>query len=324
MLGCLLYELCSLERPFSGENISVLMNKILKEEPRAIPSVYSPFIQKLVGSLLMKNHLNRPDIEEILAYKEIHLEIRNLILKFPNYYKSYEDIYCKDLDFLIPKHAEFKKKSLIKPLSYSTLPNLNQESPEKLFTPHNQKNLEKNEKNEKFEKSEKSEKKDKNDKNSIFDVIKQAKKQTFFSGFDSKKQDDYEIMINSNPDHLKEEILSPNKNYRVSFEQYLTNKLTTEKNDDNNNINKKIPSKKDIFNNNDEISIKKTTSHKLEIGGANRKLPANLDIIEERTPVGGSAKLYIFDEEEKKINFNGKNISPTNFAKFKKNSPKGF
>ena len=75
MLGCLLYELCSLEKPFSGENITVIVNKILKEEPKPLSNSYSPFIHKLIKSLLSKRENHRPEISEILQYKEIKAEV---------------------------------------------------------------------------------------------------------------------------------------------------------------------------------------------------------------------------------------------------------
>lgn len=289
MLGCLLYELCALERPFSGENISVLMAKILKEEPKAVSPGYSGLIHRLISSLLAKNQQKRPEIEELLQLKEIRLEIRGLVSRFPQLYGPLEELYCKDLGencFLAPKHpAPGKKKSLIKPLSYSTLPGLEQlkdEAGEKFSTPHNQKAP------------------DQNDKNSILNVIhRHAKKQTMFKAHEE-----------SAPRREEEPAGEPGEpeqrqasNSRVSFEQYLTKKLEKP----------------------EEQPLKSALSKKeipLEDGGKKsqpepprKKAPQNLEIIEEK---GGAGKA-----EEEKRSANGKlMISPNN--KPKKSSPKAF
>ncbi len=302
MLGCLLYELCSLEKPFSGDSISVIMNKILKEEPKNLPIIYSQFIQNLTSSLLSKNQQKRPEIEEILALKEIKIEIKSLIANFPKNYQHLEEIYCKDMRFLHAKApAEYKKKSLIKPLSYSVLPNLQEkeENKEKIFTPKVSEN---------------------NDKNSILNVIKnQAKKQTFFSNFERKDQDQEkkpEEFINETPDsNDKSDSLEKNIN-RVSFNQYLNKKLIVDKNDDDSNSMIIVHKEKT-----EGFIAKKKPSNILEISAV--KKARNLEIIAEKTPIGGSAKLN-FDDEEKKGNFiSNRMISPTNFGKLKRNSPKG-
>jgi len=311
MLGCLLYELCALERPFSGDNISVLMNKILKEEPKAASSTYSGFIHKLISNLLAKNQQKRPEIEEILQIKEIRLEIKSLSLKYPENYKNLEEIYCKDLNdnFLQPHKPEAKKKSLIKPLSYSTLPGLEtmqSENVEKFSTPHNQKVL---------------------DKNSILNVIKQAKKQTLFKPHEDSTpmkefSDTPQVLINVpsiNSADIEFNNDSHRQSNRVSFEQYLSHKLVVEKNDDNSSILvKKVPSKKEIERLTDDP--RKSPSNKL---GIQTKKLGNLEIIDEKTSLGKGNNL----EEEEKRNFSNNNskilISPTNFNKLKRNSPKG-
>lgn len=75
MLGCLLYELCTLEKPFTGENITIIINKILNEEPKPISIFYSPLIQKLVRILLYKNPNQRPTIDDILEMKEFKTDV---------------------------------------------------------------------------------------------------------------------------------------------------------------------------------------------------------------------------------------------------------
>ena len=287
------------------------MNKILKEEPKAASSTYSGFIHKLISNLLAKNQQKRPEIEEILQIKEIRLEIKSLSLKYPENYKNLEEIYCKDLNdnFLQPHKPEAKKKSLIKPLSYSTLPGLEtmqSENVEKFSTPHNQKVL---------------------DKNSILNVIKQAKKQTLFKPHEDSTpmkefSDTPQVLINVpsiNSADIEFNNDSHRQSNRVSFEQYLSHKLVVEKNDDNSSILvKKVPSKKEIERLTDDP--RKSPSNKL---GIQTKKLGNLEIIDEKTSLGKGNNL----EEEEKRNFSNNNskilISPTNFNKLKRNSPKG-
>lgn len=290
MLGCLLYEVCSLEKPFSGENISVLMSKILKEEPKPLPVVYSNFIQKLTRTLLTKNHQKRPEIEEILAFKELRIEIKSLIERFPNYYKPLEELYCKNQDISVPKTFEYKKKSLIKPLSYSNLPNVeitNGENIEKWYTPNNQK------KND--------------DKNSILNVIKQAKKKR------PDELDSPQVPYNNSNNIEQDPSDSAGLKGKVSFEQYLTKKLIVEKTEDNMVLVKK------------NEKIEEGDKKKNLIEKHNKKLK-NLDIIEEKSPMN---KFNLEEEEEEKKSNNNisinnvRIISPTNFNKLKRNSPKG-
>lgn len=41
-LGCVLYELCTLEHPFHADNLLGLVYKIVQETPKPIPAHYSP------------------------------------------------------------------------------------------------------------------------------------------------------------------------------------------------------------------------------------------------------------------------------------------
>lgn len=54
-IGCLLYELCTFQRPFIGDTIYEVFNAIIKEEPPSIINVYS---QEL-NSLLKKYFINK-------------------------------------------------------------------------------------------------------------------------------------------------------------------------------------------------------------------------------------------------------------------------
>ena len=66
MLGCLLYELCSLKKPFLADNIVRLMNLIVTEPIPEIPKEYSDDLRTIVKLLTNKDDTKRPFIREIL------------------------------------------------------------------------------------------------------------------------------------------------------------------------------------------------------------------------------------------------------------------
>ena len=67
-LGCVLYELCTLERAFQGKNLIGLARKIEFEQPEEISEFYSEGLRELVFCLLEKDFEKRPDIERIFEF----------------------------------------------------------------------------------------------------------------------------------------------------------------------------------------------------------------------------------------------------------------
>jgi NIMA (never in mitosis gene a)-related kinase len=47
-LGCVIYELCTLQQPFKADNLLGLVFKIVSETPAPIPATYSPELKQLV------------------------------------------------------------------------------------------------------------------------------------------------------------------------------------------------------------------------------------------------------------------------------------
>lgn len=64
-LGCVLYELLTLKKAFSGRNIADCIRNIILKEPYQIPLVYSHEIRDLTFKLLIKKPKNRPSINDI-------------------------------------------------------------------------------------------------------------------------------------------------------------------------------------------------------------------------------------------------------------------
>ena len=65
-LGCVLYELCTLEHAFQADNLLGLVYKIVREEPKQIPEIYSEQMQEIVTLLLTKDVEKRPTIQQLL------------------------------------------------------------------------------------------------------------------------------------------------------------------------------------------------------------------------------------------------------------------
>ena len=66
-LGCVMYELCSLNRPFQGESIATVLNSILTKSPSALPEQYSEPLKSCILSMLAKKHKERPTVQEIIS-----------------------------------------------------------------------------------------------------------------------------------------------------------------------------------------------------------------------------------------------------------------
>lgn len=67
-LGCVLYELCTLQHAFSASNLLGLVYKIVSGKIDPIPSHYSSDLKNLVNSLMDKEVSSRPHVAEVLQY----------------------------------------------------------------------------------------------------------------------------------------------------------------------------------------------------------------------------------------------------------------
>jgi len=104
MLGCLIYELCFLKRPFEGESISMIMIQIMNINPNFNTDLhkcsYSNALIELVSKCLSKNPQERPRIEEILIIAQKSLQAINA-----------EEYQAKKFDNLKFKQKDFNGKS---------------------------------------------------------------------------------------------------------------------------------------------------------------------------------------------------------------------
>lgn len=66
-LGCVLYEMITLNPPFRAANMKGLYNKVIKGVFDPIPSLFSSDLSNMVKSCLQVNPSSRPSCEKILA-----------------------------------------------------------------------------------------------------------------------------------------------------------------------------------------------------------------------------------------------------------------
>ncbi|GFR76083.1 serine/threonine-protein kinase Nek4-like [Elysia marginata] len=74
-VGCLLYEICALDRPFDGQSLIRLFFNIVKAEYKPLPAEAPAGIQDLVACMLVKEPESRPSASAILnlPYVKQHL-----------------------------------------------------------------------------------------------------------------------------------------------------------------------------------------------------------------------------------------------------------
>ena len=69
-LGIILYELCALKPPFTGNSFPELTSKVLRGEYDPIPEKYSKSLTSCIGWLLTKEYQKRPNICQVIEYVE--------------------------------------------------------------------------------------------------------------------------------------------------------------------------------------------------------------------------------------------------------------
>ena len=94
-LGCIIYELCSLKRPFEGNSIAIVLDSILNKEPETISGSYSIALISLVFSMLIKNPSQRPTVSKIIESINVQMFGEHKVIK-PR--KSYQ----KEISIKIP------------------------------------------------------------------------------------------------------------------------------------------------------------------------------------------------------------------------------
>lgn len=65
-LGVIVYEFACLELPFPANSFPELYRKITETEPKKIPKIYSDSLERVMRSMLSKNYLKRPNVNELI------------------------------------------------------------------------------------------------------------------------------------------------------------------------------------------------------------------------------------------------------------------
>jgi serine/threonine protein kinase len=80
-LGCVLYEMCTLQHAFSANNLLGLVYKIVQEAHPPIPAHYTDDMRNLVNAMLSKNPNERYEAEEILELPFVKARLEKLALQ---------------------------------------------------------------------------------------------------------------------------------------------------------------------------------------------------------------------------------------------------
>lgn len=81
-LGCVLFELCALKRPFESSSLAGLIYRIVNDRQDPIPSHYSSAMDDLISQLLAKSADSRPALGDVasLPYVQEYLRTQAAVL----------------------------------------------------------------------------------------------------------------------------------------------------------------------------------------------------------------------------------------------------
>jgi NIMA (never in mitosis gene a)-related kinase len=83
-LGCILYEMTTLNHAFDSSNMKGLVQKILKGSYPPIPPQYSQDLRQVIASLLIKDPSKRPSMKRILELPFLKARINDLLTSTVN------------------------------------------------------------------------------------------------------------------------------------------------------------------------------------------------------------------------------------------------
>ena len=106
-LGVVLYELCSLHKPYEADTAAELLIKVTKGERRPIPEFFSKDIRELIKQMMQKDPSLRPDCDQIIQLPFIQRAIKDLV-EFNKNQKPQKVSVPKT--FFSPKASENKKR----------------------------------------------------------------------------------------------------------------------------------------------------------------------------------------------------------------------
>ncbi|NWZ95128.1 NEK11 kinase, partial [Nesospiza acunhae] len=94
-LGCILYEMCSMNHAFTGQNFLSIVLKIVEGETPSLPDRYPSKLNAVLCSMLSKNPLLRPAAAEILKSPYIAEQLQKIQYKFTNMIVKDKTLNCQ-------------------------------------------------------------------------------------------------------------------------------------------------------------------------------------------------------------------------------------
>jgi NIMA (never in mitosis gene a)-related kinase len=112
-LGCVLYELCTLQHAFDSNCMNGLIMKILRAKQSPIPYFYSQNLRTLVDSLLQKAPAKRPSVNEILKLDFVRARISDLLSETVQRIEFSHTVFHGYKGGVTPKNAEPPEKPVV-------------------------------------------------------------------------------------------------------------------------------------------------------------------------------------------------------------------
>ena len=170
-LGCILYELCALRKPFLAANLNQLLVAVFSGKVDPISQRYSQDLRDLVMSMLNQNPDLRPSADQILAMGFIKARLKNLITENENQLKTVNII--KNKKKVHRKKRLLKRKKIVMITSTTELPLPEKDLPK---WAKRASSMDFNEPNYQFEENEEIEEDPDEEKDNEWDVLRKSLK----------------------------------------------------------------------------------------------------------------------------------------------------
>lgn len=99
-LGCILYELCTLNHPFDSKTMGGLYLKIIKGQYKPIAPMYSKDLADIIDACLQKDGRDRPSIQTILENTKLQQEAKGLGFEIPTPQELTKEINLQKMNLM--------------------------------------------------------------------------------------------------------------------------------------------------------------------------------------------------------------------------------
>ncbi|XP_005105732.1 serine/threonine-protein kinase Nek11 [Aplysia californica] len=97
-IGCIMYELCTLEHAFIGQGLMAVMYKIVEKEPPDLPKKYSKDIDDVFKKMLIKDPEKRPSATEVTKFPHVARHMAKMKDLLTDEYKTKHNINPETAD----------------------------------------------------------------------------------------------------------------------------------------------------------------------------------------------------------------------------------